>query len=169
MRVDGQEVRRRLHRFTLSGDRLAAAVCQKVGLAPRELEALEHLEEDGPLTQRDLADRLGLSSGGMTLLVDRLEQVGLVARRPHPSDRRAVLLHLQSAAAADPSVAVPLERYHDALLAAARRLSPSEREAVAGFLAAAAAAGTEAAEAVRVAGDDPRRARRGSSASRPDE
>ncbi len=145
MQRPGREVGKLLHRFGLARDRLSAAVCEAAGLAPRELEALEELEEDGPMTQRDLADRLRLTSGGTTLLVDRLERAGLVARRPHPGDRRAVLLELDEAAAAAAGGA-PLERYHAAVVSAARRLSPSEREAVATFLAAAAAAAARAAE-----------------------
>jgi len=133
-----------LHRFGLARDRLSAAVCETAGLAPRELQALEELEEDGPMTQRELADRLRLSSGGMTLLVDRLERAGLVTRRPHPSDRRAVRLQLGEGAAA--AGGAPLERYHAAITAAAKRLSPDEREAAAAFLAAAAAAAARAAD-----------------------
>ena len=143
MRADDQDVRKELHRFGLARDRLAAAVSRASGLAPRELEALEHLEEEGPLTQRELADRLGLTSGGMTLLVDRLEHAGLVSRRPHPSDRRAVLLELGPASVAE---GASLDGYHAAVATAARRLSSAEREAVASFLAAAAAAAREAAE-----------------------
>lgn len=133
-----------LHRFGLARDRLSAAVCETAGLTPRELQALEELEEDGPMTQRELAGRLRLSSGGMTLLADRLEHAGLVTRRPHPTDRRAVLLQLGEAATS--AGGAPLERYHAAVAAAARRLSPGERQAVAAFLAAAAAAAARAAE-----------------------
>jgi len=140
-----REVRQSLHRFGLARDRLSAAVRHRTGLGASELEALEHLEEDGRMTQRELAHRLALTSGGTTLLVDRLERAGLVSRLPHPSDRRAVLLQLDRTAAATVA-APPLDRYHTAVATAARRLSAAEREAVAGFLAAAAAAAGEAAE-----------------------
>jgi len=52
----------------------------------------ENLEADGPLTQRDLGERLALTSGAITMLVDRLERAGWVHRRPHPGDRRYVLI-----------------------------------------------------------------------------
>ena len=48
----------------------------------------------GSSTQRVLATALEVSPRNVTLLVDTLEGLGLVARRPHPSDRRAVLVTL---------------------------------------------------------------------------
>lgn len=148
-----------LHRFGLVRDRLSAALSQATGRNATELEALEHLEEDGPLTQRQLADRLFLTSGGTTLLVDRLEKAGLVTRRPHPTDRRAVLLELNRAAAGHASA--PLAGYHAALAVAARTLVALEREAAASFLEAAASAAAEAAEALRVESGVRRPERRG--------
>lgn len=44
---------------------------------------------DGRLRMTDLADATMLSSGGMTRLVGRLEQRGLVRRDPDPDDARA--------------------------------------------------------------------------------
>jgi DNA-binding MarR family transcriptional regulator len=148
-----------LHRFGLMRDRLNAALAQATGLNATELEALEHLEEDGPLTQRELAERLFLTSGGTTLLVDRLERAGLVRRRPHPDDRRAVLLELDEAAAAQASA--PLAAYHAALAAAAHRLSVTERASAAAFLAAAEQAASEAADALRSESGVRRSERRG--------
>ena len=83
-----------LQRFGLERDRMRGALASAAGISATDLDALEHLEADGPLTQRDLGDRLSLTSGAITMLVDRLEQAGLVRRRPHPSDRRYVLVEL---------------------------------------------------------------------------
>jgi DNA-binding MarR family transcriptional regulator len=137
-----------LHQFGLAGYRMNAALAQSTGLNATELEAVEHLEEDGPLTQRQLAERLLLTSGGTTLLVDRLERAGLVRRTPHPDDRRAVLLELTPAALEQ--APEPIARFHAALASAARRLSASERATVAAFLEAAADAAGEAAEQLRL-------------------
>jgi DNA-binding MarR family transcriptional regulator len=46
---------------------------------------------------RALADDLSLSPRNMTALVDSLEAEGLVARRPHPTDRRATIVELTGA------------------------------------------------------------------------
>lgn len=48
----------------------------------------------GPVTQRVLADALGVTPRNVTGLVDGLVASGHVARAPHPTDRRAVLVTL---------------------------------------------------------------------------
>ena len=63
---------------------MRAMVAHAAGISATDLDALEHLEADGPLTQRQLGDRLSLTSGAITMLVDRLEQSGLGATGPPP-------------------------------------------------------------------------------------
>lgn len=48
----------------------------------------------GPATQIVLAEALGVTPRYITTLVDALDTTGLVRREPHPTDRRAVLVHL---------------------------------------------------------------------------
>ena len=55
------------------------------------LEAIFHL---GPLTQRDLAQKLLKSGGNMTLVIDNLEKRGLVKRDRQQEDRRCILVNL---------------------------------------------------------------------------
>src|SRR3974377_2083604 len=83
-----------LQRFGLERDRMRAALARHARISHTDLDALEHLEADGPLTQRDLGDRLCLTSGAVTMLVDRLEHAGWVNRRPHPTHPRYTLLDL---------------------------------------------------------------------------
>ena len=83
-----------LQRFGMARDRMRAALAHQAGMAETDLDALEHLEADGPLTQRDLGERLSITSGAVTMLIDRLESAGWVRRGPHPTDRRYVLLEL---------------------------------------------------------------------------
>jgi len=126
------ELRRALHRYGIERDRLRSALAQAAGLTPTDLDALEYLEANGPQTQRELGERLLLTSGGVTVLVDRLEAGGWVRRTRHPSDRRAVLVELSPTM---PSAELePLERYHAAIEAAARKLTANERSAAARFL-----------------------------------
>src|SRR3954452_6867337 len=144
------QIRMQLHRFGLERDRLRAALCQQAGIAQSELDALEHLEADGPLTQRELGDRLFLSSAGVTVLVDRLERSGWVTRGPHPSDRRAVGLDRNGDAVAEwPE---PLAAYHATVAAAARNIPGECREAVAEFLSAVTNDAATRAEALRTTG-----------------
>src|SRR3954466_6094161 len=88
---DAAEVVTALHRFGLERDRLRTALSRRLGVAVADLDALEHLELAGALSQRELAERLLLTSGAVTQLVDRLERMRLVTRRPHPTDRRITL------------------------------------------------------------------------------
>jgi DNA-binding MarR family transcriptional regulator len=64
------------------------------GLTVSRAHLLWELDQRGPSTQRVLADALGVSARNVTGLVDALETTGFVARRPHPSDRRATLVSL---------------------------------------------------------------------------
>lgn len=45
------------------------------------------LEEDG-ITQVELSDRVGMERATVTVVLDTLEDLGIVARKPHPTDRR---------------------------------------------------------------------------------
>lgn len=58
-------------------------------LTPGEFGALEALHHKGPLRLGELQEKILVSSGGITYLVDRLADRGLAERRPCPEDRRA--------------------------------------------------------------------------------
>jgi DNA-binding MarR family transcriptional regulator len=45
-----------------------------------------------PMSMRELADALGIDPPNATVVVDDLESLGLVQRRPHPTDRRTKLV-----------------------------------------------------------------------------
>jgi DNA-binding MarR family transcriptional regulator len=81
-----------LQRLELAGHHQRAARARELGVAQAELAALEHLTSDGRLTPKALAHRLGLTSGGLTGLVERLRGAGLVASDQHSGDRRMRIL-----------------------------------------------------------------------------
>jgi MarR family transcriptional regulator, 2-MHQ and catechol-resistance regulon repressor len=64
------------------------------GLSLAEFEAMEALHHKGPLLVGELQRAVLKSSGGITYVVDRLEEKGLVRRRPCPEDRRALYAEL---------------------------------------------------------------------------
>ena len=131
-----------LQRFGLERDRMRAALARQAGISQTDLDALEHLEADGPLTQRALGDRLALTSGAVTMLVDRLEGAGWVQRRPHPTDRRFTLIELTPHA---PQRAPRgLDAYHTAITALTADVPAKHREIIRAFLEAAAHAATNA-------------------------
>ena len=57
-------------------------------LNPGALHALLTLDPEAPQSMSALAGGWGCDASNVTWLVDRLEENGLVERRPHPSDRR---------------------------------------------------------------------------------
>jgi DNA-binding MarR family transcriptional regulator len=58
------------------------------------LVTLARLEESGDVSQRRLMDELGLTSGTISVRMDRLVAEGLVHREPDPDDRRNVRITL---------------------------------------------------------------------------
>ena len=144
MAVGPESLAAALQHFGLTRDRMRVALARKAGLSETDLDALEHLEADGPLSQRELGDRLALTSGAITMLVDRLSAHGWVRRRPHPSDRRVVQVELTARAERD--APAELVHYHNAIQRLSRRVPAAEREATCGYLTAAAQAAAAAAD-----------------------
>ncbi|GAA3468708.1 MarR family winged helix-turn-helix transcriptional regulator [Nonomuraea roseola] len=58
-----------------------------LGLTGPQAVALRELT--GPMTMRDLAERMSCEPSNATFIVDKLEKRGLVERHAHPQDRRA--------------------------------------------------------------------------------
>jgi MarR family transcriptional regulator, transcriptional regulator for hemolysin len=59
-----------------------------IGVNLTEASVLAHLGDGGPLTQVELARRIGTSRGHIGVQVDALEARGALERRPDPADRR---------------------------------------------------------------------------------
>jgi DNA-binding MarR family transcriptional regulator len=66
------------------------------GLGITDMKALSTLMQEGPKTAGQIAERLSLTTGAVTNLIDRLEQRGLVQRQMHESDRRKVVVAVNS-------------------------------------------------------------------------
>jgi DNA-binding MarR family transcriptional regulator len=64
-----------------------------LGFNATDLQLLNMLELSGPTTPKILAQVTGLSTGGVTVALDRLEKARYVKREPNPDDRRSVLVH----------------------------------------------------------------------------
>jgi DNA-binding MarR family transcriptional regulator len=70
------------------------------GLTRARAEVLWRLRHEGSMTQRELSQALRCSARNVTGLIDALQAAGLVARQPHPTDRRAILATLTEQGAA---------------------------------------------------------------------
>lgn len=143
-----EPIRQALNRKELAAVRQRSALAALLGLGETDVLAIQHLAAGGRLTSAQLAALLGMTSGGCTALVHRLERAGCVQREPHPHDGRSALLALTPRVHARVEELLgPLGQRLDGLAAA---LSGAERAIVAGFLARVAdAAEVHADELVR--------------------
>lgn len=71
---------------------------QELGLSQAQWRALAYLSRQEGVNQVTLADSLEVQPITLARLIDRLQEAGLVARRPDPGDRRAFRLYLTGAA-----------------------------------------------------------------------
>ncbi|HEY6259640.1 MAG TPA: MarR family transcriptional regulator, partial [Xanthobacteraceae bacterium] len=71
-----------------------AQAAEKVGLGLTDMQMIHMLQLYGPATPSQLAAGTGLSSGGVTVALDRLEKAGYIRRQPNPADRRSLLVTL---------------------------------------------------------------------------
>lgn len=69
-------------------------VVKKSGLSPTQMHALEIVGHHGRLRMKELAEKMGITTGTLTVMVDRLEKNGLVSRLAHPTDRRSYFIAL---------------------------------------------------------------------------
>ena len=69
------------------------------GVKTSEAYLLAHVHEQGPMTQTQLAEGLGLGRAATGALVDALERKGLVERSPDAGDRRVWLVASTASAA----------------------------------------------------------------------
>ncbi|MEU6064667.1 MULTISPECIES: MarR family winged helix-turn-helix transcriptional regulator [Streptomyces] len=74
--------------------RIDAALRERCGLHHTMFELLIRLYRTPgeEVSQRSLGDELVLTSSGTTRLIDRMEEAGLVRRRPSPTDRRVTIV-----------------------------------------------------------------------------
>lgn len=77
-----------------------AEVCQALDMSFIKVKALYKLAR-GPLTMRELTDALATDKPYTTLVVDFLEDRGLVERSRHPEDRRCKIVTVTEKGAAE--------------------------------------------------------------------
>lgn len=130
-----------LRRYGTDSAKLAHAFATDHDLQPADVQALVAImgaEGAGhPLTPGRLRTHLGLSSGGTSYVIDRLERAGHVRRvRDHPSDSRVVhLRYTDQGMATGMAFFGPLGRLTDAAM---DQFDPAELAVVSRFLGAAA-------------------------------
>ncbi len=87
MRRNTSELFAQIRALGTAMDTFERAASRALDINRSDLHALNALEH-GPLSHGALAETLGLTSGTVTTLVDRLVAAGYVERHPDPGDRR---------------------------------------------------------------------------------
>ncbi|EGD54909.1 MarR family winged helix-turn-helix transcriptional regulator [Gordonia neofelifaecis] len=97
MDVSALQVFGRLHRSYLLYQTSLGGLFAEYGLNMASFDVLASLRRAGPpyrMTSGELAKTMLVTTGGVTLRVDRLEKTGLVERKRDPDDRRIVYVCL---------------------------------------------------------------------------
>nr|WP_320048303.1 MarR family transcriptional regulator [uncultured Desulfuromonas sp.] len=69
-------------------------VVRDSGLSPAQMHAVESVGHHGEMRMKEMAQRMGITTGTLTVMVDRLETLGILCRQPNPSDRRSYVIVL---------------------------------------------------------------------------
>ncbi|MBO4206917.1 MarR family transcriptional regulator [Micromonospora echinofusca] len=129
------------------------ALARRLGIGTTDAAAIDLLvSSPAPLGPVELGNRLGITSASATTLVDRLVRAGHLARAPHPSDRRRLVLQVTDHALDE--VYAALRPLLDGVERAAAQLSPEQAAATAGFLRAVAEVMREYADSAPTGGED---------------
>lgn len=70
------------------------SVVRGSGLSPAQMHTIEVIGHQSDIRMKELAERLGITTGTLTVSIDKLEKKGLVIRKPHLKDRRSWLVSL---------------------------------------------------------------------------
>jgi DNA-binding MarR family transcriptional regulator len=113
--------------------RFFSSVEHQPTLLPRQIDLLGLVEGSDGVSQRALAERMGVPPSRMVALVDELEAAGLVERRRSAVDRRSNAVVLTDAGRASLARSVAgFERARDEVFGA---LTPGEQETLRALLA----------------------------------
>ena len=81
-----------VRRFLSGGILFNLKVAEEVGINATDMQCLHVLALQGSATPTELAGWSRLTTGGVTVVLDRLERAGYVRREPNPHDRRSTII-----------------------------------------------------------------------------
>lgn len=134
--AEGIDVLNALRDYRAAETAMRRRTRSSMGMNETDLLALRYLleaQQDGrEVSPKELAAKLGISSASTTTLIDRLARTGHVRRKPHPRDRRALVL--EASAESDREVRQTMGDMHKRMMDVARALTPEDAAVVVGFL-----------------------------------
>ena len=138
---------RSLRRVNLQGSFFGQTVAIRFGLSESDVEALSVLLDSGAATAGRLSELMGLTSGAVTRVIDRLEQAGYVRRVPDPADRRRVIVELIPEKMA--AVQATMDQFGEKTASEIAKYSDAELAVIDDFLTRMAAVTRDEANALR--------------------
>jgi DNA-binding MarR family transcriptional regulator len=131
-----RELLRALRDFVVADEEMRRATGRRMELGTSDLRATRFVmtacSNGVPVTPRDVARHLGLTTAATTALLDRLVEAGHVERRPHPTDGRSKVLVVTDHARREAHGL--LAGLHDEMRAAAAAVPAEARPALVSFL-----------------------------------
>lgn len=125
-----------VRRFRRADEEMRRGMETDMDVNATDLEALRHViahERAGtPVTARGLSGHLHISTASTAKLLNRLSESGHIRRRPHPGDRRSVIV--TATEHTHEEVRGWLSPMHQRMLQAARDVPEESRQAVVEFL-----------------------------------
>ncbi|WP_428772735.1 MarR family winged helix-turn-helix transcriptional regulator [Vibrio sp.] len=70
------------------------SVVKETGYSLAQTHTVEVLGNHGAMRMKELAEKLAITTGTLTVQIDKLVNAGLIERCPHPEDRRAIVVAL---------------------------------------------------------------------------
>jgi DNA-binding MarR family transcriptional regulator len=117
-----------------------SAVADRLGVSVTDVKCYSILRQVGPITAGELGERVGLTTGAITGVIDRLEHAGLVQRVRDPSDRRRVVLELLSNPDHEQTLNQLYAPLGHAIMSLVGSYSQAEQETIRDFITKATAA-----------------------------
>jgi DNA-binding MarR family transcriptional regulator len=122
--------------FVAADEEMRRATGRRMSMGVSDLRATRFVmtacSEGRPVTPRDVARHLGLTTAATTTVLDRLVEAGHVERRPHPTDGRSKVVVITEHAREEAHGL--LTGLHEEMAAAAAEVPPEARAAVLAFL-----------------------------------
>jgi DNA-binding MarR family transcriptional regulator len=90
----GQQLRSEIMGYLGAASEFDDGLAKKLKLSRTDMRCLDLIGRLGPMTAGRLAEEIGLTTGAVTFILDRLEESGMVTRRRDTEDRRRVWVEI---------------------------------------------------------------------------
>ena len=127
------DVIRQIRQFIAGTILFNQKIADQLGFRLTDMQCMNVLELLGPSTPKQLAQHTGLTTGGVTVMLDRLQKAGFVRRSPHPTDRRSILVSVNPKKVK--AIHAHYDKVNDATVAILSELPEQELVIAAKFLA----------------------------------